>query len=81
MKVSAADTDGALALFHLVAPPGMSGPLPHAHSREDEVFYVLTGELVFEIDGQETVGAGGPSSSSAASRIATRTSPIATPRS
>jgi quercetin dioxygenase-like cupin family protein len=59
VKVSAADTDGALALFHLVAPP-MSGPPLHVHSREDEAFYVLTGELVFEIDGvRETVGAGG----------------------
>ena len=59
VKVSAADTGGALALFHLTAPP-MSGPPLHVHSREDEVFYVLEGELVFEIAGhQETVVAGG----------------------
>lgn len=59
VKVSARDSDGALAMFHLTAPP-MSGPPLHVHSREDETFYVLDGELVFEIDGRrETVGRGG----------------------
>ncbi len=59
VKVSARDTGGAMALFHLVAPR-LSGPPLHVHSREDETFYVLTGELVFEIDGgRSTVGAGG----------------------
>ena len=58
VKVSAADSDGQLAAFHLVAPP-LSGPPRHVHSREDEWFYVLEGELVFEIDGaRRTVGAG-----------------------
>lgn len=58
VKVSPADSDGALAFFHLVAPP-MSGPPRHAHSREDEVFYVLEGELVFELDGgRHTVASG-----------------------
>ena len=59
VKVSPADSDGALAFFHLVAPP-MSGPPRHVHSREDELFYVLEGELAFELDGErKTVGAGG----------------------
>jgi quercetin dioxygenase-like cupin family protein len=59
VKVSPADSDGALAAFHLVAPP-MSGPPRHVHSREDEWFYVLEGELVFELDGERrTVEAGG----------------------
>ena len=32
----------------------------HVHAREDEIFYVLEGTLVFEIDGaRETVEAGG----------------------
>ena len=48
VKVSAQDSDGTLAFFHLVAPP-MSGPPLHVHTREDELFYVLDGELVFEI--------------------------------
>jgi quercetin dioxygenase-like cupin family protein len=59
VKVSAADSAGQLAFFHLVAPP-MSGPPRHVHSREDELFYVLEGEIVFELDGERrTVGPGG----------------------
>ena len=59
VKVSPGDSNGQLAAFHLVAPP-MSGPPRHVHSREDEWFYVLDGELVFEVDGERhTVGAGG----------------------
>jgi len=58
VKVSAEDSDGTLAFFHLVAPP-MSGPPRHVHTREDELFYVLEGELVFELDGERhTVLAG-----------------------
>jgi quercetin dioxygenase-like cupin family protein len=58
MKVSAQDSDGTLAFFHLVAPP-MSGPPRHVHTREDELFYILEGELVFELDGERhTVRAG-----------------------
>jgi quercetin dioxygenase-like cupin family protein len=59
VKVSATDSNGQLAFFHLVAPP-MSGPPRHVHSREDELFYVLEGELVFELDGTRyPVGPGG----------------------
>jgi quercetin dioxygenase-like cupin family protein len=50
VKVASADTDGAFAIFsHAVAP--MSGPPLHRHSREDEWFYVLSGEITLEIDG------------------------------
>ena len=42
VKVSAEDSEGTLAFFHLVAPP-MSGPPRHVHTREDELFYVLEG--------------------------------------
>lgn len=59
VKVSTADSGGQLAFFHLVAPP-MSGPPRHVHSREDELFYVLEGDLVFELDGTRyPVGPGG----------------------
>ena len=58
MKVGPQDSAGRLAVFHLVAPP-MSGPPRHVHSREDEWFYVLEGELEFEIDGVRSIlGAG-----------------------
>jgi mannose-6-phosphate isomerase-like protein (cupin superfamily) len=59
VKVSPGDCDSAMACFHLVAPP-MSGPPLHVHSREDEFFHVLEGELVFELDGDRcTVATGG----------------------
>jgi len=58
VKVSSEDSDGTLAFFHLVAPP-MSGPPRHVHSREDELFYVLEGELVFELDGERHTVRGG----------------------
>jgi Cupin domain len=32
-------------------PPG-NGPPPHIHSREDEAFYLLEGELQFHADGR-----------------------------
>jgi quercetin dioxygenase-like cupin family protein len=58
-KLRADDCGGQLCLFHFVAPP-RSGPPLHRHSREDECFYVLDGELVFQLDGvRHTVGPGG----------------------
>jgi quercetin dioxygenase-like cupin family protein len=49
-----ADTNGAAAVFHLTVP-SMSGPPLHRHSREDEWFYVLEGEITAEIDGRRSV--------------------------
>jgi len=37
--------------FTFTAPP-MSGPPLHVHTREDELFYVLEGEVVFQIADQ-----------------------------
>jgi quercetin dioxygenase-like cupin family protein len=54
VKVASADTDGAFAIFnHAVAPA--YGPPLHRHSREDEWFYVLNGEITLETDGQRIV--------------------------
>jgi len=50
IKCSGNDTSGAYALVEAIVPPG-SGPPPHIHSREDEAFYVLEGELQFHADG------------------------------
>ena len=54
VKLTSADTNGAAAVFHLTVPP-MSGPPLHRHSREDEWFYVLDGEITAETDGQRNV--------------------------
>jgi mannose-6-phosphate isomerase-like protein (cupin superfamily) len=33
--------------------PHREGPPPHAHSGEDDAFYMLEGELTFTVDGEE----------------------------
>jgi mannose-6-phosphate isomerase-like protein (cupin superfamily) len=59
VQVSPGDSNGELALFQATVPPH-SGPPLHVHSREDEWFFVLSGELLFEVDGERhTVSSGG----------------------
>jgi Ca2+-binding RTX toxin-like protein/quercetin dioxygenase-like cupin family protein len=41
------DTNGQYALFDLYVPP-LAGPVPHFHTREDEVYQVLDGNIVFQ---------------------------------
>lgn len=48
VKAHAAETGGAFCCIESTLPPGAGAP-PHTHTREDEVFYVLEGELVFVI--------------------------------
>jgi quercetin dioxygenase-like cupin family protein len=43
-----ADTNGKYALFEAIVAPG-GGPPPHVHSREEESFYILEGEITFTI--------------------------------
>src|ERR1700680_3294479 len=38
------DTNGKYALWEAIVPPG-GGPPPHVHSREEEGFYILEGEI------------------------------------
>jgi quercetin dioxygenase-like cupin family protein len=40
-----------------VGPGG--GPPPHVHSREDEGFYILEGEIAFTINGERVVAMAG----------------------
>ncbi len=42
------ETDGKYATFEAIVPPG-SGPPPHIHSREEESFLVLEGEMTFQL--------------------------------
>jgi mannose-6-phosphate isomerase-like protein (cupin superfamily) len=58
-KALSAETGGAFSLWELIVPPGHGAP-PHVHSREDEAFYLLSGELTVELDGKpHQVGPGG----------------------
>jgi uncharacterized cupin superfamily protein len=56
VKATGADTAGGFAFFHLVVPT-MTGPPLHVHTLEEELFYVLEGEVVFQI-ANERVTAG-----------------------
>ncbi len=52
------DTADKYALWEAVVPPG-GGPPPHVHSREEEGFYVLDGEITFTINGERVVATAG----------------------
>jgi quercetin dioxygenase-like cupin family protein len=52
------ETNGKYALWEATVAPG-SGPPPHTHSREEEGFYVLEGEMTFLVgDRKVTAGPG-----------------------
>jgi quercetin dioxygenase-like cupin family protein len=46
------ETDKTYALMESIISPG-GGPPPHIQHRNEEGFYVVEGELVFTVDGQE----------------------------
>lgn len=48
-KATGAETAGAFSLWEAVVPPGAGAP-PHTHAREDESFYVLSGELLIDLE-------------------------------
>ena len=53
-KAMATDTGGVLSIWEALIPPGHGAP-PHTHRREDEAFYVLSGELTIEAEGEQPV--------------------------
>jgi mannose-6-phosphate isomerase-like protein (cupin superfamily) len=58
VRASAEQTGGSFSLFEEV-PPMVDTPL-HVHEREDELFYVLEGEHVFQVGEKEfRLGPGG----------------------
>jgi mannose-6-phosphate isomerase-like protein (cupin superfamily) len=52
------DTNGKYAIWEAVIPPG-GGPPPHVHSREEEGFYILEGEIAFSLGGEQLVASPG----------------------
>jgi quercetin dioxygenase-like cupin family protein len=52
------DTNGKYALIEALVSPG-GGPPPHVHSREEEGFYILEGEITFTINGERVVATAG----------------------
>jgi quercetin dioxygenase-like cupin family protein len=58
IKSSAETTGGAVAVIEHLAPRGSGSPL-HVHSREDEWFYVIEGELTLWDGGETNVAPAG----------------------
>lgn len=56
--VTGEETNGTYALWEATVPPG-GGPPPHVHSREEEGFYVLEGEITFAVNGERVVATAG----------------------
>ncbi len=52
------DTDGKYAMFEAIVRPG-GGPPPHVHSREEESFYILEGEITFQVGDDRIVAKAG----------------------
>src|ERR1700688_755680 len=42
------DTNGKYAMWEALVPPG-GGPPPHVHSREEEGFYIIEGEITLQV--------------------------------
>ena len=53
-KARAAETDGALAVFEDHLTRGKVTPL-HLHPNSDDSFYVIEGEIVFQVNGENHV--------------------------
>ena len=52
------NTNGKYAMWEAIVPPG-GGPPPHVHSREEEGFYILEGEITFQIGDERVVATAG----------------------
>src|SRR3954447_1165794 len=54
-RESTADT---YAIWEAIVPPG-GGPPPHLHTREEEGFYVIEGEVTIHVDGRSVTATPG----------------------
>src|SRR5262245_25318316 len=52
------ETNVKYAMWEAIVPPG-GGPPPHLHTREEEGFYILDGEITYQIGGQRIVATAG----------------------
>ncbi len=57
-KAQGAETGGSLTAFEIIASPGEGPPL-HVHADEDEVLYVVEGELRFKLGDEVFPGSTG----------------------
>src|SRR5882762_4303558 len=52
------DTNGKYAMWEAIVSPG-GGPPPHVHSREEESFYILEGDITLSIGDERIVASAG----------------------
>lgn len=57
-KLASSETGGQFVVASVTVEPGF-GPPPHIHSREDELFFVVEGEVEFTVDGIPTIATAG----------------------
>ncbi len=55
IKTDGKSTHDAYSMFEYAIPPETSGPPPHVHTREDESFLCLAGQLDVHLGGQDFV--------------------------
>ena len=48
--ITGQDSAGTISMFEFIIAP-RQGPPRHVHHREDETYYILTGEFLFEVGG------------------------------
>lgn len=53
-KISTKDTDGMFSVFEFIGKQKVGPPL-HLHFEQDEVFYVVEGEYLFQLDKEQSV--------------------------
>ena len=58
-KAVAEQTGGDFSLMERTVPPGARTPPPHRHVNCSEAFFVLEGQVGFELDGRELTGGPG----------------------
>lgn len=58
IKAASADTGGQMTIVEVTEGPGAEAPL-HVHHREDEAFWILEGDLTFEVGGTSIVARAG----------------------
>ena len=58
IKATGADTGGRIAIIEVTEPPGAVAP-KHVHHKEDEGFWVLEGEVTFDVGGTTIVASAG----------------------
>ncbi len=51
IKATAVDTGGQLTIVEVTEHPGAEAPL-HVHHRDDESFWILEGDVTFEVGGE-----------------------------